>query len=103
VDVKWSFSVKLVKGLLLLLLILVAMIAGILFSIRNTQHVEIDLLLLQLPAASIAIYLLLSFLAGVLVASIIYAILGLHLRVRNQSLQRQLNHLAQARRQEATS
>ena len=78
-----------------------ALIAGILFSIRNTQQVQIDLLLLQLPTTSVSIYLLLSFLAGALVASVIYTVLGIQLRIRHRSLQGQLKRLTQARKQQS--
>lgn len=92
---------KFIKVLSLLLLVPMALIAGILFSIRNTQQVQIDLLLLQLPTASVSIYLLLSFLAGALVAGVIYTVLGIQLRMRHRSLQVQLKRLTQACKQQS--
>ncbi len=100
-EFKWGISMKFINVLSLLLLVPVALTAGILFSIRNTQQVQIDLLLLQLPTASISIYLLLSFLAGALMAGVIYTVLGIQLKVRHRSLQGQLKRLIQTHKQQS--
>ncbi|UTW14137.1 LapA family protein [Marinobacterium rhizophilum] len=73
------------KTLLLIILCLVILFVGILFTIHNTDKVTIDLILVQLPQASLSLWLIAAFVCGgvlgVLLSSV--AILGLKTRLRS--------------------
>ena len=79
---------RFVKSLTLLLLSVLLIITGILFSKRNIQQVELDLLVVKLPIASLAIYVLTSFLIGALLAGFIFTIANFQTKIRNRLLQR---------------
>nr|WP_067298805.1 LapA family protein [Marinobacterium profundum] len=73
------------KTLLLVVLCLVILFVGILFTIHNTDKVSIDLILVQLPQASLSLWLIAAFVCGgilgVLLSSV--AVLGLKTRLRS--------------------
>ena len=52
---------KFIKGLGIALLVLAALTIGILFSSRNSTPVAVDMLVMQLPPMSIALWILISF------------------------------------------
>ncbi|WP_040879772.1 lipopolysaccharide assembly protein LapA domain-containing protein [Marinobacterium rhizophilum] len=73
------------RTLLLIILCLVFLFVGILFTIHNTDKVSIDLILVTLPQASLSLWLIAAFVCGgvlgLLLSSV--AILGLKTRLRS--------------------
>ncbi|ANG61911.1 hypothetical protein A8C75_05035 [Marinobacterium aestuarii] len=73
------------RTLLLVVLCLVVLFVGILFTIHNTDKVSIDLILVQLPQASLSLWLIAAFVCGgilgILLSSV--AVLGLKTRLRS--------------------
>lgn len=73
------------RTLLLVVLCLVILFVGILFTIHNTDKVSIDLILVQLPQASLSLWLIAAFVCGgvlgILLSSV--AVLGLKTRLRS--------------------
>ena len=65
---------KFIKGLCIALLVLAALTIGILFSSRNSTPVAVDMLVMQLPPMSIALWILISFTLGLIVSGIIYGL-----------------------------
>ena len=44
-----------IKGLVLIVIVFLILLVGVLFTIHNTQQVAIDLVVVQLPPASLSI------------------------------------------------
>ena len=86
---------KLLKALLFFVICMVALVVGVLFSARNSQAVSLDLIFFQLPPLSMAIWLLLSLVTGMLLCAFIYTIVTFKLKRHNAQLQRQLAKLNQ--------
>ena len=86
---------KLIKAVLFVVITMVALILGVLFSTRNSQAVSLDLIFFQLPPMSIAIWLLLSLAMGVLLCAFIYSFVTFKLKRHNAQLQRQLSKFTQ--------
>ena len=82
---------KLIKAVLFIVIIMVALVVGVLFSTRNSQAVSLDLIFFQLPPMSMAIWLLLSLAMGVLLCAFIYSFVTFKLKRHNAQLQRQLS------------
>lgn len=55
---------RVVKSLVLALLALGLLVLGTWFTLRNSQEVSLDLLFIQLPAYSVALWVILSLLCG---------------------------------------
>jgi uncharacterized membrane protein YciS (DUF1049 family) len=89
--------VKLIKSLFFVVITLVALIVGVLFSTRNSQAVPLDLILFQFPPVSIAIWLLLSLATGMILSAFIYSVITFKLKRHNAQLQRQLTKLGKMR------
>jgi len=87
--------VKLLKALLFFVICMVALVVGVLFSARNSQAVSLDLIFFQLPPLSMAIWLLLSLVTGMLLCAFIYTFVTFKLKRHNAQLQRQLAKLNQ--------
>jgi len=87
--------VKLLKALLFFVICMVALVVGVLFSARNSQAVSLDLIFFQLPPLSMAIWLLLSLVTGMLLCAFIYTFVTFKLKRHNVQLQRQLAKLNQ--------
>jgi putative membrane protein len=87
--------VKLIKAVLFVVIIMVALIVGVLFSTRNSQAVSLDLIFFQFPPMSMAIWLLLSLAMGMLFCAFIYSFVTFKLKRHNAQLQRQLSKLNQ--------
>jgi|TARA_B110001469_G_scaffold71648_1_gene68105 putative membrane protein len=94
--------VKLLKALLFFVISLVALVVGVLFSARNSQAVSLDLIFFQLPPLSMAIWLLLSLVTGMLLCAFIYTFITFKLKRHNAQLQRQLDKLNQKKPQTET-
>jgi len=94
--------VKLLKALLFFVICMVALVVGVLFSARNSQAVSLDLIFFQLPPLSMAIWLLLSLVTGMLLCAFIYTFVTFKLKRHNAQLQRQLAKLNQKKSQTET-
>ncbi len=81
-------SVKRWLGYGLLLLVL---LFGVLFSIQNDGRVPLDLLIVQLPAQSIALWVLLAFAAGGLAGLLISSVALMRLKGQSARLRRRVN------------
>lgn len=55
---------SLLKRLWIILLLAVLLVIGMLFAVQNRQMVPLDLLVIQLPEQSLALWLLLAFVMG---------------------------------------
>ncbi len=83
------------KRLLAVLLLLVILMLGVLFSVQNTATAPLDLLLIQLPEQRVALWVLLAFALGGIVGMLISAVAILQLKSQGLLLQRKLNKQAQ--------
>ncbi|MEM5528342.1 LapA family protein [Gammaproteobacteria bacterium AS21] len=70
------------KLLLLLVLCLIILFAGIMFTVYNTQKVSIDLVLVQLPQASLSLWLIAFFVAGGVLGTILSTIVIVSLKAK---------------------
>ena len=82
---------KLIKAVLFIVITMVALVVGVLFSTRNSQAVSLDLIFFQLPQMSMAIWLLFSLVTGMLLCAFIYSFVIFKLKRHNAQLQRQLS------------
>jgi len=85
--------VKLIKAVFFVIIIILALVIGVLFSTRNSQAISLDLIFFQFPPISMAIWLLLSLAIGVLLSAFVYSFVTLKLKRHNAQLQRQLSKL----------
>ncbi|MFW1677532.1 lipopolysaccharide assembly protein LapA domain-containing protein [Pontibacter sp. JAM-7] len=83
------------KTLLVVLLGLCVVLAGILFTVNNTERVVVDLLFFQLPEASLSLWLIASFVVGGFLGAILSGLTIIALRTRLGSVRRRLNHTQQ--------
>lgn len=67
------------KLFIVLLICLVVGLVGIMFTIHNTEKVSIDLIFLQLPEASLSLWLIAFFVAGGILGTVLstLAVIGL--------------------------
>ena len=72
------------KNLLTIVLALIIIGVGILFTIHNTEQVSIDLVFVQLPEASLSLWLIAAFVVGAAsgIALSVVSILSLKTRLR---------------------
>ena len=84
---------KFIKTLLIAILALLALVVGILFSSRNSAPVAVDLLIIQLPPMSIALWILLSFTLGAVVTALAYGLINQGQKRANKRLLRQVNQM----------
>lgn len=84
---------KFIKTLLIAILALLALVVGILFSSRNSAPVAVDMLVLQLPPMSIALWILLSFTLGAVVTALAYGLINQGQKRANKRLLRQVNQM----------
>ena len=85
------------------LILIVFLLVGIFFAVRNPQPVSLDLIFWQAPESSIALYLLLAFALGAIVAIVASSVVLLraenHVRVlsrRCTNAQKELDSLRKA-------
>lgn len=76
------------KKLILTLLALIVIGIGILFTIHNTQPVQIDLVFLTLPEASLSIWLIAVFVLGGVCGMVLSSFTLLALKTRLRSARR---------------
>ena len=84
------------KGLLLAIILLVVLLLGILFAVNNQQALPLNLIWLELPAASLSLWLLIALAIGVILGMI--AMSGVYLRLRTL-LTRAQRHNQQQRKE----
>ena len=87
---------KFIKAVLFFVVTMVALVVGVLFSTRNSQAVSLDFIFFQLPPMSMAIWLLLSLVMGVILCAFIYSVVTFKLKRHNAQLQRQLSKAIQS-------
>lgn len=81
-----------IKTLVVGLLCLAVLMVGILFAIHNTDKVTIDLVFIQLPEASLSLWLIATFVLGGFLGVIISVATILMLRTRLGSARRRVDH-----------
>lgn len=68
------------KGLLLAIILLVVLLLGILFAVNNQQALPLNLIWVELPPASLSLWLLVALAIGVVLGML--AMTGVYLRLR---------------------
>jgi len=84
------------KGLILAIILLAVLLIGILFAVNNQQTLPLNLIWIELPPASLSVWLLASLAVGVLLGMI--AMSGIYLRLRTL-LTRAQRHNQQQRKE----
>ena len=69
-----------IKGLILAIILLAVLLVGILFAVNNREALPLNLIWIELPPASLSVWLLASLAAGVLLGML--AMSGVYLRLR---------------------
>lgn len=96
-----------IRRLLLVLLLLLVLVVGLLFSLQNDVPVSIDLLVVQLTARPVAVWILLAFALGGFLGLLISSFALLRLQASRARLARRLEQrekdLAQSRELVVTS
>jgi uncharacterized integral membrane protein len=78
------------KNLITIVLGLIVIGVGILFTIHNTDQVTIDLVFFQLPQASLSLWLIATFVLGALCGILLSILTILSLKTRLHSSQRKV-------------
>ncbi|MDY6890414.1 MAG: LapA family protein [Pseudomonadota bacterium] len=78
------------KNLITIVLGLIVIGIGILFTIHNTDQVAIDLVFFQLPEASVSLWLIAAFVLGALCGILLSTLVILSLKTRLRSSQRKV-------------
>lgn len=78
------------RNLLLLVIALAMAAVGVLFALQNPQPVPLDILVMQLPARSVALWVLSALAIGGILGMALSFLAVLRLRARLASLRRQL-------------
>jgi len=78
------------KNLITIVLGLIVIGVGILFTIHNTDRVSIDLVFFQLPEASLSLWLIATFVLGALCGILLSIVVILSLKTRLRSSQRKV-------------
>ncbi|MEQ5802335.1 LapA family protein [Halomonas sp. H10-9-1] len=68
------------KGLILAIILLAVLLVGILFAVNNREALPLNLIWIELPPASLSVWLLASLAAGVMLGML--AMSGVYLRLR---------------------
>ncbi|MGQ7247132.1 LapA family protein [Halomonas sp. V046] len=84
------------KGLILAIILLAVLIIGILFATNNQQALPLNLIWVELPEASLSVWLLASLAVGVVLGML--AMSGVYLRLRTM-LTRAQRHNQQQRKE----
>jgi putative membrane protein len=79
-----------ISRLLIVLLLLVVLVIGLLFSVQNATEVSVDLLVLQTSARPLATWLIAAFVAGGIAGLLADSIALLRLQSRQMQLKRRL-------------
>nr|WP_298248698.1 LapA family protein [uncultured Halomonas sp.] len=84
------------KGLILAIILLAVLLVGILFAVNNREALPLNLIWIELPSASLSVWLLASLAIGVLLGML--AMSGVYLRLRTL-LTRAQRHNQQQRKE----
>lgn len=84
------------KGLLMAIILLVVLLLGILFAVNNQQALPLNLIWVELPPASLSLWLLIALTCGVILGML--AMSGVYLRLRTL-LTRAQRHNQQQRKE----
>ncbi|WP_148254870.1 LapA family protein [Aidingimonas lacisalsi] len=84
------------KGVILAVILVAVLLIGILFAVNNREAVPLNLIWVELPAASLSVWLLASLACGVLLGMV--AMSGVYLRLRTL-LTRAQRHNQQQRKE----
>jgi lipopolysaccharide assembly protein A len=87
-------TVRIIRTLTTVIVLIVTLMAGVLFALQNTTPVPLDLLLVQLPERTMAVWLLLALVIGVLLGLVGGSLMLLRQRGQLASLRRQKQRLA---------
>ena len=82
---------RLIKTVLAAFFALLLVILGVLLTVNNQQLVSIDLVFIQIPQASLARWLIASFLLGAVVSMVFGSLAVVALKTRLRRANRQLN------------
>lgn len=82
--------------LIAFLLLVLVLIFGVLFTVQNTDKAPLDLLLVQLPAQRISLWILLAFALGGFIGLLISSAAIVRLKSQTLLLQRRLDKLDKA-------
>ena len=85
---------RIIRTLTTVIVLVVTLMAGALFALQNTTPVPLDLLLVQLPERTMAVWLLLALVIGVLLGLVAGSLMLLRQRGQLASLRRQKQRLA---------
>jgi lipopolysaccharide assembly protein A len=85
---------RFIRTLTTVIVLVVTLMAGALFALQNTTPVPLDLLLVQLPERTMAVWLLLTLVIGVLLGLVGGSWMLLRQRAQLASLRRQKQRLA---------
>ncbi len=83
---------RILKILLIVAIAITMLLAGVLLTINNQQQVTIDLVFIQLPEASLSRWLVLSFLAGVVLSLAVAGVALLLMKARLRHARRAASH-----------
>ncbi|MDR9467640.1 lipopolysaccharide assembly protein LapA domain-containing protein [Marinospirillum sp.] len=81
---------RLIKSLFTFLLVIALLLLGIWFTLRNQAQVPLDLLFIQLPDNSLALWLILSLITGALVGLLLLLPWLTGCKAHSMKLERQL-------------
>ena len=82
---------RLIKTLALALLGLLVIFLGVMFTLHNTAEVAIDLIFIQLPAASLSVTLIATFAVGTLLGLLLSSVMIIALKTRLGSAKRKIS------------
>lgn len=78
------------KGIFLALIMLIVVLFGILFAVRNQHVIPLDLIWVELPSASLALWLLLSLVLGFVLGLLAMSGVCAHLKTSLSRAKRQM-------------
>lgn len=84
------------KSLILAIILIIVILMGILFAINNQEPLPLDLIWVELPPASLSLWLLVSLAIGVILGML--AMTGMYIRLRT-TLTRAQRHNQQQRKE----
>ncbi len=83
---------RLIKTLIAIVMALALLMLGVLLTVNNQEQITVDLVFVHLPEASIARWVILSFLLGAILSIVVSSVAVLALRARLISARRQLRN-----------
>lgn len=84
---------RVLKALLVVSAVFLLLLVGVLLTVNNQQQVVLDLVFVQLPQASIARWLVLSFLAGAVISFFVASVTVMVMKARLAQTRRSVKQL----------